>query len=256
MNSAIVRAGGGGMSQIYSMSLACMFANWRWYVGVCVMLTIIPIVMRDNMSLIASAPLNAAVLFLMRRYFLFGERIGSVPSRSQPKIRPYRIRRFLLVVTCMLLATTALAAAVTYTLFGLPSARNLGLFVSAGMFWEWLIYLLILSFFGTMLPASLDAGPTGYTVARAAKLGPVTMIQLLCIPGLFAALMLVGRDIALTRVHTDAYYVFVNTCQWIGWAPGFAEILLSQLLVMFPTTLATAILCDTYRRIVPKPAHP
>ena len=73
------------MSQIYRMSLACMFANWRWYVGVCVMLTIIPIVMRDNLSLIASAPLNAAVLFLMRRYFLFGALLRKWPEgRSGP----------------------------------------------------------------------------------------------------------------------------------------------------------------------------
>jgi hypothetical protein len=190
-------------------------------------------------------PTIAAILvaFYVHRYFLKGEDYFSrgVMSKTS-KYDHGGMFKFAAIAFGLIVLAVVLALVIIIAVVGEDPDENTVLVfaIVGGAFAYW----IILSLFGTLLPAAADRDPRYRLKSGIAKTG-VTMVRLLAGPGL-AGVVLISAITAISIVQI-----------WIGLEPNFwFERFLgafASLAGFFLLTLTAATLCSVYREIVPAP---
>lgn len=189
---------------------------------------------------------GALVAYLLHRHLLLGERAWGASKGTQQ--RPAGMGRFMLVSAALLGVPIVTAFPLVFHLAkqGVPENTIVVAYVFAVM----VLYLVMLSLFGTMLPASAVREPfgLGLTLARARRTFLPIFVGLVVGPGLFSVLLLA----VATWLHASFGFP-LDAYERTGAfdALGFAGGALMRLGGLLSTTLAVAVLCNAYRRVVP-----
>ena len=230
------------MKQIYSKSWALFRASWTAYLVFAVLLNLVSEFLPGTSGTTATAVSQIFIAYSLHRHFLFDEPMGW--GRTPGPQRPWKTGRFLwtslLIIGLPLIVSVVLAFNLAPAIAGREKMIGLLLILILPL------YLVALSLFGTALPAAVERGP-GYGLSRGIRLAPGVALRLVLGPGLFGvtwfgALILLG--------------VLAAQSPWLGQALAgqvaqFTLGALGYLIGLINTTLAVAVLCQAYRRIVP-----
>lgn len=158
--------------------------------------------------------------YTMHRFFLFGEMLQFKPQKNAPKMKAGLFLTFSLVPVIVVLVIAL------YAFRGLP--------LGTAVVWSFGLSWLLASFFGTLLPWSVDRDRR-YSLLNGIKTAPVTFIRFLMGPGLALIVVLVSA-IAIERVLPEL--------------PEMVELGLMtfyRFLGFIPMALTAAVLCKSYR---------
>lgn len=177
------------------------------------------------------------IAYFFHRHFLFGEQLGLKNNKTAEGSPPQKFGLFLLVAAGLLVLTIVLAAIAGA--FSFPPLIFLVVVLS--------IYLVILSLFGTALPATVARDGT-YKLSQGTGAFFQTIWRLLLGPGL------VGMVLFVLAILSS--FAFDRS--------GLSDIALANLtlntvyrtLSFLTTIFAVAVLCDMYRRTRPEPFRP
>jgi hypothetical protein len=177
------------------------------------------------------------IAYFFHRHFLFGEQLGLKNNKTAEGSPPQKFGLFLLVAAGLLVLTIVLAAIAGA--FSFPPLIFLVVVLS--------IYLVILSLFGTALPATVARDGT-YKLSQGTGAFFQTIWRLLLGPGL------VGMVLFVLAILSS--FAFDRS--------GLSDIALANLtlntvyrtLGFLTTIFAVAVLCDMYRRTRPEPFRP
>jgi hypothetical protein len=178
------------------------------------------------------------VAYYIHRHFLFGERLTLTMKHGTAEgAPPMKLGWFILLSAALLLVPIGVALVIAVQ-FPDPQGRGVMVLVLFP------IYLLVLSLFGTALPATVARDGT-YRLSQGLRATFKTMWRLLLGPGVIGLMLL-----AATIVSTQAM-------EALG-TPEESLILLAYYTVLrtlgFLTTIfAVAVLCEMYRRTRPAP---
>ena len=226
------------MIAIYKKSWACLIGNWLFYAVFAAVLTITPLVLPKIPATVFLVP-QIIVAYYIHRHFLFDEALSLGKPRSTPA-RPMKFGWFTVVSLLTILVPVGLSVAAALTIAPGKISEDKPVFVGLFLILLFPLYLIALSFFGTALPAAVERGATGYALSKGFRLGFGVMGRLVLGPGvngLCGLLLVFGLDYLVPSSRTAQVILdFVATA--IG---------------LFTTTLAVAVLCDAYRKIVPLP---
>ena len=238
------------MRKIYSAAFACARQFWPVYLVFAAMLEVADWFSTGSSSLGVEFFAYTIFAYLLHRHFLFGDPVAAFGKVASA--RPSSQGRFILISLPMMLVPMGIA---TLLLIGpLQSAmtsdkgdlaaRLLILFLP--------VYLLMLSVFGTMLPAAASAEPfgLGLTLRRARRSFWPIFGGLLIGPGLFG----IASVLAMTAL-SSWLGIAVDARDAAGqFSPVGAVLAVGmRLIALTNTTLAVVVLCGAYRRVAPPP---
>lgn len=179
------------------------------------------------------------VAYYIHRHFLFGERLTlTMKPASAEGAPPIKFGWFFLLSAALPFVPIGVALAIAVQF---PAPQVLGVMVIV-MF---PLYLLVLSLFGTALPATVARDGT-YRLSQGLRATFKTMWRLVLGPGVMG-LALLAAGIASSQA-----------IEALG-TPEESPILLAHYVVMrtlgfLTTIIAVAVLCEMYRRTRPKPS--
>ncbi len=236
------------MIEIYKKSWACIVTNWPIYLSIAVAIEALPLFSRPLSADIMSLIYLTLFAYALHRHFLYGELVDPVPFRKNLPGKPaQKLGLFFAISTAMIFASTIVGflfapAIVPQTILSHGLGRIFVVLVISGF------YLILLGIFGTTLPASVDLLPNTYKFEAGVEETLPVIGRLLLGPVL--AGMIMG---ALTFFTYYALFTFKAFGPMATTATSdfvFGAIL--RLCGMAGTTLAVAVLCDAYRKIVPE----
>lgn len=240
------------MKDIYRSTFVCLQSFWPFYLFFAVALEVAG--QFGSGSSIAGAEFAAFTIFayMLHRHFLFGDTLkafGKIEST-----RPSARGRFFLISLPMLVVPIGLAVFLVLGPLHV-SSRDVNLLTMILLVVILPLYLLMLSVFGTMLPAAASAEPfgLGLTLSRARRSFWRIFGGLLVGPALFGSaafivIILLSVRLGLPLDPRDAQGAFSPV--------GAAASVLLQMVAMINTTLAVVVLCNAYRRLMPSPVVP
>ena len=176
------------------------------------------------------------VAYYIHRHFLFGESLTlTLKPASAEGAPPNKFGWFVLLSAALLLVPVGVALAIAVRF---PAPQVLGVMVIV----LFPLYLLVLSLFGTALPATVARDGT-YRLSQGLRATFRTMWRLVLGPGLIGVVLL-----AATIASTQAI-------EALG-APEESPILLAYFIVLrtlgfLTTIIAVAVLCEMYLRTRP-----
>jgi hypothetical protein len=233
------------MIEIYKKSWRCIVANVWQYLLISILLELPPLFLNDRVA--TSLTILPLILFAysLHRYFLFDESLSLHKSANPHPVQPYKTGRFVLVSLLVMGVPIMLAIVAIVKLFPVSWLSNPNDIFAAVLLTLLPLYLLSFGFFGTALPAAVARNESGYSLAKGYRHGPRIMGRLLLGPApvvliLLAAMIgiFVAFNVAFGQLSPTATFIFGVIARING---------------MVGTTMAVAILCDTYRQIVPEP---
>lgn len=178
--------------------------------------------------------------YLFHRHFLFGEKLHLGRPETAPAAPPHKFGWFFAASVALLIAPMAIAIPLAISLSdGFSDLGLLAIFLA--------LYLLSLSMFGTVLPASVARDGT-WRLSLGLRGTGVTMLRLLLGPAVAGLILLV---------------VFGFSENWLlseGFQPDgmafLASFILARTFGFLTTILAVAVLCQSYRDLRPHPDTP
>ncbi|NBE06879.1 hypothetical protein [Paragemmobacter ruber] len=173
--------------------------------------------------------------YLFHRHFLFGEKLAFRQAKPTESAPPHKFGLFILVSLAMILVPVFAA---------LPLAAMLTTdFSSLGYLATVLaLYLLSLSMFGTVLPASVARDGT-WRLSHGLRRTGVTMLRLLLGPAVVGLVLFVVFNISEN-------WLLLKGFQPDGMA-FLASFILARTFGFLTTILAVAVLCQSYRDLRP-----
>lgn len=178
------------------------------------------------------------VAYYIHRHFLFGEGLTMTMKPALAEgAPPVKFGWFVLISAALLVVPIGVALGIA---FQFPAPQVPGVLVIA-MF---PLYLLVLSLFGTALPATVARDGT-YRVSQGVRATFGTMWRLVLGPGLVGLVLLaatVASGPALEALGTPEKNPILLACYIVLRTLGFLT-----------TIIAVAVLCETYRRTRPEP---
>lgn len=229
------------MIEIYRKSWSCFRQGFWLYVFIAVMLEVLPLLVSGKTATPTLIGLTIFAYFL-HRHFLFSEAIGAVKTNATSDAPPTKMGWFVLVTLATVFGPI-LFAGVIMLKFLPPEYHNGSNLSGTLMLIMMPLYLVSLGFFGTALPASVARRPE-YRIAKGFRLSFGIMGRLIVGPALFSVLtfaLVVGCSWGLQKITGP-------NAPWTEHGFGITF----RLIGLFNTTLAVAILCQAYRKIVPE----
>ena len=177
------------------------------------------------------------IAYFMHRHFLFGAALHVRPNKPVLGAPPQKFGWFMVVSAALLVLPVLVMVVVAVRYLGSQQTAAIILITL-------LTYLLMLSLFGTALPATVARDGT-YRLRQGVRASFQTMWRLVLGPGTFGVLLLVvlsfsdramaALGLAETSLIMLGYLILLRTV-------GFLT-----------TILAVAVLCEMYRQTRPKP---
>ena len=239
------------MLGIYRKSFLCVRAIWPIYLGIALLQTIVPtLALGTQRSVNALAFITIGFAFTAHRYFLFGESPGKRPVPE----RLHGTGRFLLLGVCLFFLPYGLA--LWCVRLWLPNGASVEEAIRYFDIARLLLYWFFLSVFGTMLPAAAVGDDAGLRAMLARTRKTCLPIALGMLVGPFAWVVAVlGSSVFLLSCFPDILLDIRDAAE-TGSIPAAIigvtlSIFLLSIFVLVPTTLAVAVLCAAYRRVVP-----
>lgn len=225
---------------MYGDWLRSLKQGWPLILTLSLLIEALPLVLGDSSSTTGGTVVAYAFYaYAIHRYLLLGELITT--WRASKPVEPHRILRFIVVSFLFVAIVVAIGFAGTVQLTtGFRDDRFLALFTLVAL----LANLMLLSLFGTALPAAAVGDRTGLgaTLGRTRATFLRIFGGLLLGPGLIGAIGLVAL-VLLERALASAGMVSGTADFGIG--------LLARVLGFVNTTFAVVVLCRAYRSVTP-----
>lgn len=188
------------------------------------------------------------VLYSFHRLLLLGENGRAKPSSQGPK---QAMGRFLLVALLLAAIPFAVATGMLLRLWqgGLADGAG-GVALVLAVLTCLIVYLAMLTLFGTALPAAAvrDRFGLGLTLSRARRTALGILGGMIIGPGLFGTLTLAALLLAAAALGPPPATYSPDA----GLSPsGLLLGMAIQVLALFNATLSVAVLCRAYRKVVP-----
>ena len=180
------------------------------------------------------------IAYMFHRHFLFDEQLTFSKAKVAPGAPPIKVGWFILASTGLILLPVALA--VIWLIKFAPDVNDSGLQTGYMLLIMLPIYLIVLSAFGTALPALVERN-RAYKLSSGLRATFQTMWRLLLGPALVGAVLFVAMVWLASRLLTNA--VFLST------TGQFVYDVISGTLGFLPTLLAVGVLCHIYQKIKP-----
>ena len=184
------------------------------------------------------------IAYLFHRHFLFDEQLTfSSKGKAGLGARPIKFGWFILASVGLILAPAALA--VIWLIKFAPDVKDRGQQTGYILLIMLPIYLIVLSAFGTALPALVERN-RAYKLSSGLRATFQTMWRLLLGPALVGAVVFVATILLATKLETNPAFLS-KTGQ-------FVYAVLNDTLGFLPTLLAVGVLCHVYQKIKPATA--
>lgn len=242
------------MIGIFRASWGCFVANWWLYLGFAILMEFMPLLTGNDHSIAATFFPQTIFAYFLHRHFLFGESVSSRKASGSSGTEPFRIGRFILVSAAIVGLPVVLGLVIMTQAFPATLQGDRDHLILALLATILPLYLLFLGFFGTALPATVERTSIPHVLSRGYRLGLGVMWRLLLGPALTATFLLVVISMGASAWGALAFKVLHWPVLATSEPTRFSFAVLGSLDGMFATTLAVAILCDAYRKIVPETA--
>ena len=185
------------------------------------------------------------IAYLFHRHFLFDEQLsfGSSKGKAAPGSPPMKYGWFILASVGLILTPAALA--VIWLIKFAPDVKDRDQLTGYILLIMLPIYLIVLSAFGTALPALVERN-RAYKLSSGLRATFQTMWRLLLGPALVGAVVFVATILLTNRLETNPAFLS-KTGQFVYAA-------LNDTLGFLPTLLAVGVLCHVYQKIKPATA--